>query len=358
MKTRVGVIGAGIYGSVLINAYYGAHRQGLIDFVAVSDIKPEALEEVRRRYGIKGYSDYKEMLDREKPDAVAVVTPDYLHEACVLEAARRGVHILVQKPISTEIEAGKRMIRAAREAGVMLYVDYHKRFDPGHVQLKHAIEEGKLGQILYGHVCMEDKILVPTQWFKTWAHKSSPGWFLGVHFYDLIYWLLGEKPHRVYATAHRKKLVSMGIDTLDALQAKFEFPGGATVSVDASWIIPDSFASVVNQQIRLVGTEGLQEVDSQDRGVLAAYTGEPYQVINPYGRLDIEDPQAGLIPTGYTIESMLYFLRLVNMMKAENLPVASLKAPYPTGEEALVATIMCQRAHESAAAGKVVDISY
>ena len=79
------------------------------------------------------------------------------------------------------------MIQAAKDNHVMLYVDLHKRLDPAHIQLKNAIKSGKLGEIEYGYVCMEDKILVPTEWFKTWAKNSSPAWFIGIHFSDLIY---------------------------------------------------------------------------------------------------------------------------------------------------------------------------
>ena len=359
MKIRVGVVGAGTYGKVLIAAYYGAHMSGDIDFVAVSDVNENALKNIKDKYNIKGYTDYNEMFDKENLDAVAIVTPDYLHEACVIDAAKRKIHILAQKPLSTDIGAGYRMVKAARENNVMLYVDFHKRFDPGHIQLKKAIEEGKLGEIEYGYVCMEDKILVPAQWFKSWAHNSSPPWFIGIHFYDLIYWLLNEKPARVYATGLKKKLVSMGIDTYDSLQAKFEFKSGASIVVDASWILPNSFSSVVNQQIRLVGTNGFQEVDSQDRGVVAAYESDAFShVVNPYGQIWINEPGIGSIPTGYTIESMLYFLRLVSKMVNQKIPLEELHADYPTGEQAMVSTIMCQTAHESALCGKILDLKY
>lgn len=358
MKAKVGVVGAGTYGSVLINAYYGAHKRGEIELAAIADINPDTLSAMKEKYGMKGYLDYKEMLDQEGLDAVAVVTPDYLHEEVVLEAARRGIHILVQKPLSTDIEQGKRMIQAAKDNHVMLYVDFHKRFDPAHIQLRNAIRSGKLGEIEYGYVCMEDKILVPSQWFKTWAQNSSPAWFIGIHFFDLIYWLLGEKPVRVYATGVKKKLVSMGIDTYDSLQSKFEFAGGASITVDSSWILPNSFSSIVNQQIRLVGTEGFQEVDSQDRGVVAAYGSDSYShVVNPYGNMMVEDPVAGPVPTGYCIESMLVFLQMVNRMKA-GTSLEELAGLYPTGEEALVSTIMCQHAHESARTGQILTISY
>ena len=104
-----------------------------------------------------------------------------------------------------------------------------------------SIKEGKLGEIEYGYVCMEDKILVPSVWFKNWAQNSSPAWFIGIHFFDLIYWLLGEKPVRVYASGIKKKLTSMGIDTYDSLQSKFEFASGASITVDASWTFQTAF---------------------------------------------------------------------------------------------------------------------
>lgn len=358
MKARIGVVGAGTYGSVLINAYYGAHRRGEIEFAAIADLNPDTLKVMSEKYGLKGYTDYREMLDKENLDAVAVVTPDFLHEEAVMEAAARKVHIIVQKPLSTDIEEGRRMIAAAKEHNVMLYVDFHKRFDPAHIQLRNAVKSGKLGEIEYGYVCMEDKILVPTVWFKNWAQNSSPAWFIGIHFYDLIYWLLGEKPVRVYSSGVKKKLVSMGIDTYDSLQSKFEFANGASITVDASWILPNSFSSIVNQQIRLVGTEGFQEVDSQDRGVVAAYNEDSYShVVNPYGNMMIDDPVAGPVPSGYCIESMLVFLQMVNRMK-NGTSLKELEGLYPNGEEALVSTIMSQYAHESARLGEVLDIKY
>lgn len=359
MKAKICVVGAGTYGSVLINAFYGAHMKGEIEFAGVADINQNTLDEINKKYGIKGYLDYKQMLDEVKPDAVSVVTPDFLHEQVVLEAAKRKIHVMCQKPLSTDIEASKRMVKACKDNNVMLYVDFHKRFDPGHISLKSAIDTGKMGKIEYGYVCMEDKILVPTEWFKSWNNHSSPAWFIGIHFYDLIYWLLGEKPNKVFATGHKWKLKEMGFDTYDSIEAKFMFPSGATITVDSSWILPNNFSAVVNQQIRLVGTEGMQEVDSEYRGVIASYRCNDMSLtLNPYGRLDVLDPVAGMIPTGYTITSMLNFLRLVNRMKNEGLEYTQLNEDYPTGDQAVVSTVMCQMAHESAEKGTILDIVY
>ena len=359
MKIRVGVIGAGTYGETLIQAFHSVHKAGNIDFTAVADVNPAALEKMKDLYGLKGYTDYKAMFDAEALDAVAVVTPDYLHKEITIEAARRKIHLHVQKPIATDVQEGKDMIAAAEENKVMLYVDFHKRFDPGHIHLRQAVRSGKLGEIQYGYICMEDVILVPSVWFKNWAQHSSPAWFIGIHFFDLLYWILGMAPVRVYASGVKKKLLSMGIDTYDSLQAKFEYENGASITVDSSWILPNNFSSLVNQQIRLVGSECMQEVDTQDRGIVASYSSDPASlVINPHGRYLEDRPFVGTIPRGYIIESMLYFLQLVSSIKEGKACLKDLEPFYPTVKEALVSTCMCAAAHESARQGKILEIKY
>jgi predicted dehydrogenase len=357
MKTRVGVVGAGTYGQSLIQAFYSAHLLEEIDFAAVADLDPAALEKTKNLYGLAGYTDYKEMFDKEALDAVAVVTPDYLHKEIAVEAADRKIHVLVQKPLATDVEEGRAMIEAAEKNQVMLYVDFHKRFDPGHIHLKQAVEAGKLGEIQYGYVYMEDVILVPSVWFKKWAQHSSPAWFLGIHFYDLLYWILGKAPLRVYATGIKRKLCSLGIDTYDSLQAKFEYENGTGITVDTSWILPNNFCSTVNQGIRLVGSEGMQEVDSQDRGVVACYASEASNlVLNPYSRIIDRKPIVGSVPTGYTIESMLYFLKLVSLIQRKKMSLRELEGHYPSGKEALVSTQMCAAVHESVETKKMKEI--
>jgi predicted dehydrogenase len=219
MRPRIGVIGAGIYGTKVLKALSYADRTGDITLAALADINGEVASSQGKAFNIKSYTDYREMLRVEKLDAAAVVTPDFLHREIALEAEGLGVHLLVQKPLDTSSNGALEMITAARKSKIMLFVDFHKRFDPAHIQLKNDISKGRLGKIEYGYAHMEDKIVVPSIWFKNWASRSSPAWFLGIHFYDLIQWLLGSRPQRVYATGIRGKLSGMGIDTFDSIQA-------------------------------------------------------------------------------------------------------------------------------------------
>ena len=355
---RFGIIGGGVYGTQVLKAYMSAHRNKEIELVAIADINEEILKKHCDKYNIRGYTDYITMIQKENLDAVAVVTPDYLHEEIAVKAASFGLHLLVQKPLDVTTSGALRIIKAAEENNVLLYVDFHKRFDPAHIQIKKDLQKGKLGKIEYGYAWMEDKITVPSVWFKKWACHSSPAWFLGIHFYDLLYWLLNSKPKRVYATAVKNKLSSMGIDTYDSVQAKVEFENETHFTFDTSWILPENFPSIVNQGLRLVGTKGIAEADSQDRGVFIASEEDNYPYLpNPFGFFEDNDVHAEAICRGYTIESMLYFTKLVNMLK-DGSTLKDLKNLYPSGGEALVSTALCEAVNNSIMSGQIINLEW
>lgn len=76
-------------------------------------------------------------------------------------------------------------------------MDFHKRWDPAYCAMRNEIiEDGE--KIIRGYVSLDDIISVPTKWF-TWTDSSSPSWFVGVHCYDLIWYLSGSEVKSVYA---------------------------------------------------------------------------------------------------------------------------------------------------------------
>src|SRR6056297_1242577 len=109
MKPRIGIIGGGIYGTTMLKVYSAAHRMGQIELVSLADIKEGILKEQEKKFQVKGYLDYKEMINKEKLDAVAIVTPDYLHREIAKEVASKGLHMLVQKPLDVTSEGAKEM---------------------------------------------------------------------------------------------------------------------------------------------------------------------------------------------------------------------------------------------------------
>jgi predicted dehydrogenase len=207
---------------------------------------------------------------------------------------------------------------------------------------------------------MEDRIEVPRDWFPEWAAQSSPAWFLGVHMYDLIRWITRSDALWVSATGMKKKLADLGIDTYDSIQAKIVLKTGASFTVDTSWILPEVHEAIVNQGIRVVGSEGMLEVDTQDRGARGCYAAPP-------GSARMQTPNLGFFQenrerkglprfSGYGIESIQDFaLNVAHLVDGGSLK--DLAGAYAGGKDGLEATKIAVAVHESAsAAGAVVCI--
>jgi predicted dehydrogenase len=330
---------------------------GQAELVAVCDVNADLVAQRAQDFGVPAYTDYHEMLEKARLDGLTVVTPDPYHHDVVLAAAEAGVHVLCEKPLDVTPEGCREMIAACERAGVLLEVDFHKRYDEYHLALRDKLLAGDLGQIQYGYAHMEDRIEVPRDWFPGWAGKSSPAWFLGVHFYDLARFLLGADGVTVWATGQKGRLRELGVDTWDAISAKVVFDNGATVAFDTSWILPEGFEAPVNQGIRLVGTLGFLECDSQDRGTRTWCTDDhPVQQTHNKSFLRLKiDKRGREIWEGYGMDSIADFALNVNEL-LEGKSLADLGA-YPSGADGLEATKIAFGVHRSLETGGIVELA-
>jgi len=356
---KLGIVGGGMYGSRLTRIFSDADRAGLVRFSAIADINRSVLNEMTGRYGIAGYADYKEMIEREKLDAIAVVTPDHLHREIAVYAAEQGLHMLVQKPLDVTSCGAQSIVAAAEKNNILLYVDFHKRFDPGFIMARRQFQNGVYGELLYGYLSIEDTLYIPADAFGIWAHLSSPVWFLGIHVIDVINWVLGEAPVKISSFGMKKKLAGMGIDAYDAVTSRLIYKNGAVITIDTSWILPKTFPSPVNQNVRLVGTDGIIEIDGQDRGVQYWSDNDvnPMNsyINNPYGYLESHNYFTDCGLSGYTIDSVLYFIKLLQKIDS-GATVGSLAGTYPTGGEAALATRIAEAIHQSVESGETVEV--
>ncbi len=356
MAVRIGVVGAGTFGLMHFRAFSQLQRQGLAELVGFAELRDDLRELRSKEFGITGYSSMAEMVEKAKPEAITVVTPDHTHRPIALEAATAGLHILSEKPLDVTEEGCKEVIDACRKAGILLMVDFHKRYDPDHLAAHRAVRSGKIGEPLYGYAHMEDRIEVPSEWFPNWAPSSSPAWFLGVHFYDVIRWIIGSEPKSVFATGAKKRLKpDFGIDTYDCVNAKIGFENGCTIAFDASWVLPKSFEAVVNQGCRIVGTKGLFEIDTQDRGTMSCIDEEGMRTYNNGFFREDTDKGGNPLYAGYGIESITDFVHNVAHIKEngiDNRPPGI----WADGFDGLQASRMALAAHKSIEEGKIIQL--
>jgi predicted dehydrogenase len=257
------------------------------------------------------------------------------------------------------------MIEVSEANHCLLQVDFHKRFDPSYRELRSLIQRGYLGDIEYGYAYIEDRLEVPRDWLGDWVDQTSPNWFLGVHMYDLVRFVTNLGVGAVTATGIKKKLTSLGIDTFDSIQAKLILENGGSFSVDTSWILPDGHESIVNQGFRLVGSEGMMELDSQYRGVrgcLKRPTDSRHceesgmQTWNLEFFRERQDAKGQSLYGGYGIESIQDFVSNVTGL-LNDVSLANLKGRYADGYDGLEATKIAAAIEASVASeGKLIRL--
>jgi len=355
VKVRVGVIGGGIWGTYHLLAAKELEAQGKVQLVAVATRTKETAGKHSKAFGIKGYTDYRRMIDEEDLDAVTVATPDHLHREMTIYALERGKHVLVEKPMDLTTSGCRAMVDLAEEKGLLLQVDFHKRYDPYNIDVMRKVRDGKIGEPYYAYAYMEDKITVPAEWLASWAARTSPFWFIGVHKYDLVRWITGREAISVSAHGRKGKLLEMGIDTYDSVSASILMEGGLACTIHVSWILPPQFEAVVNQGLRLVGSEGIIELDSQDRGLRYCFSSDGAVTPN-LGAIFSEETVFGWRAVkGYFVDAIKDFLFNVYFLKSGG-NLEQLAGQYPSGWDGLRVTQVAEAVHKSMTEGRPVEI--
>src|SRR3989454_722701 len=149
-KFRVALIGTGWWG---MNILRTAMESGECKVVAMAEVDQNqlqpALQEVEKLSGDrpKSYKDFRELLDKEKPDIAIVATPDHWHALIAIAAVRAGAHVYVEKPVSHTILEGRAMVKAARENKRVVQVGLHRRVSPHNKSGMEFLKSGKAGKI-------------------------------------------------------------------------------------------------------------------------------------------------------------------------------------------------------------------
>lgn len=126
---------------------YVRHPQTVL--VAAADAAPARLEMCRRTWGVERLDpDYRSLLQTERPDIVSICVPDELHYPVVDAAIEAGVRaIFCEKPFTLTSAQAHDAVRRCAERGIVLAVNHHRRWEPGHRRVRAAIADGALGEV-------------------------------------------------------------------------------------------------------------------------------------------------------------------------------------------------------------------
>ena len=195
-KLRVALVGCG-----RVSIMHFAAMESLKDkctLVAVCDNKKDRADACAKKYGVKAYYNYEEMLDNVVLDAVHIVLPHYLHVPCAEYAINKGVNVLCEKPMSVDYESAERATNLAKQKGVLYGIISQCRYNNSAKLVKSTIESGELGKIISVRSTLtwsrDDDYYMSSDWKGTWD-KEGGGVVIdqAIHSIDLVHWIVNSK---------------------------------------------------------------------------------------------------------------------------------------------------------------------
>ncbi len=151
-KVRIGIIGTGWIADSHIASY---KKQPDVEIVAGADLIPGKAKAFFEKHGVEGvktdYASHKEMLDDEslQLDAVSICTYNRQHAEPAIYALKKGVHVLLEKPMCVTLDEAVEICRAEKESGKVLSIGFQPRLDANMKMIKRIVDSGELGQIYY-----------------------------------------------------------------------------------------------------------------------------------------------------------------------------------------------------------------
>ena len=284
-ELRIGVIGAGGRGGLA----HGAHKpEEGARLVAGADIVDATLDGFKDKFGSDVFvtRDYKELVARDDVNVVFVTSPDFLHEEHAVAALEAGKAVYLEKPMAITIEGCDRILGAAVENNVRLYLGHNMRHMALIRKMKELVDGGAIGEVKAGW-CRHFVAYGCDAYFKDWHAERSKATSLllqkGAHDIDVLHWLCGGYTRRVNAMG--------GLTLYDRIQDRHD----PSERGDASW--SDGNWPPLSQKglNPIIDVEDISMMQMElDNGVFASYqqchytpdAWRNYTIIGTEGRIE------------------------------------------------------------------------
>jgi predicted dehydrogenase len=266
---RIGVVGAG--------GNSRGHLQALraldaYETLAIADVALLAAQQRAAEFALPhAYNNADEVLNDPQIDAVLLSVPNRFHAPFAVRALQAGKHVIVEKPLATDLASARLVVEAQRASGKLLMVAQQRRWESIYMQVKEQVDKGELGRIYYAKAGLMRRKGIPG-WGTWFTRKSESGGGalldIGVHVLDLALHLIGNpRPVSVYGATYaelgpRGKGIGGSkppdpngyCDVEELAVAMIRLDNGSTLSLETSWAAPIDTDNRLYFQ--LLGTEG------------------------------------------------------------------------------------------------------
>jgi len=202
--------------------------------IAVCDQNIDKAKKIATTYNVPYYDDMDIMMNKENVDVVVVLTESGNHANHVVNLAKYGKHIIVEKPMALTLEDADTMIKACDRAGVKLFVVKQNRFNVPVVKLREALEAGRFGKLVLGTVrvrwCRMQDYYEQASWRGTWAMDGGVLTNQASHHVDMLEWMLGD----VESVFAKSTTALVDIEAEDTAVVVLKFRNGALGIIEAT----------------------------------------------------------------------------------------------------------------------------
>lgn len=282
---------------------------------------------------------YRELIGRMPPrNIVVVAVPDQLHYPVIMEALRADQHVLAVKPLVLTAREAEEIEREAHERGLLVGIEYHKRFDDRALIARRRYRQGLFGEFRLGTAWLLEKWYYRHSNFQNWCttENSDAFTYIGCHYVDLVHFITGLLPVSVSVYGIRDRYPN-GNEGFLWTDARVIWSNGACLNVQNALGFPDEGPGTNTQGLTMYCAGAEQGAwlahDDQYRGIRYCYTERPggpgstiYAEPSPdyFQYVDLGGP--GLVPVGYGYRSVEYILRSAIRIERETEGMPPLEA--------------------------------
>ncbi len=252
-----------------------------VEVVAIATPDARAIERYTRGKSrlaaLKPYTDYRRMLDVEKPDVVAVCNNNGERAAAIIEAAGRKMNVIAEKPLALTRADLNRVKSAVKENRIQLGMLLPMRYEPSYLALKQIVDSGEIGEVILISAQKSYQLGNREEWYKHQATYGSTILWIGIHMFDLMRFTSGRDFTHASSFMGRVGFPSAG-EMETTTSTAFRMDNGGTATLHMDYCLPAGAPSHGDDRLRLSGTKGVAEYMAATGTTLATATKKPHRL--------------------------------------------------------------------------------
>lgn len=251
--------------------HFAAAKANKLEIVAICDLNSENMEDKKLKFElgdtVKQYTDYEEMLQKERPELVAIATESGKHAEIALRCMDFGCNLIIEKPIALSIEDADAIIEKADRLHLKVCANHQNRFNKSIQKIREAVEKHRFGKMFYGtaHIrwCRDHEYYDRASWRGTWEQDGGALMNQCIHNIDLLRWMMGDEVEEVVGMTDR--LHHDYIEAEDLGIALVKFKNGAYGIIEGT---TDVYPKNLEETLYLFGEKGTVKAGGQSVNVI------------------------------------------------------------------------------------------